>query len=261
MHRTTAAAPLRTLLRTTAAAVACAALPAATGCGLFGPEEVRVDIFSTHFGAPINGIIPDYGADGGPRRWTNEEGWKIDLLDGYVVITAASVVDCDGVEHPMDLSFGPVVEHLLFTDRDVITFGTTKVEEGELCKVIVEYGPYRAEDAAMVASPFPIPTKVDLEGKSVFLSGVATLGEEKVGFMLASSASQTVEVDLRAPGGGPAPYALSASGSGGRVTVAKTYDAFFRGVDFATADLDALAGELVARIAAETAAYHGTTAY
>lgn len=233
----------------------------AGGCELFGPAMVQVDVYASHHGARIDGLIPDYGPDGAPRHFVNDQGWTIDILDAYVVITSAALVGCDGTTRTVDMVFGPAPEHMLFTDRDVVNVGSVEVPEGDYCKLLVEYGPYLAEEAAKSADPFPVATAVDLEGVSVLLSGVASKEMTNVNFTFTATESRAVEVDLQLPGEGPTTFAITEDLSDARVTVAKTYDAFFRGVDFAAYDPAAVSGQLLTILAVETSAYQGTTIY
>jgi hypothetical protein len=236
-------------------------LAAGGGCELFGEKLVQVDIFSAHYGSPVDGAYPEFGVNGGPRSWVNDQGWSVDILDGYFVITGVSLVECDGTTRSADMVFGPAPEHISFTDRDVLNVASITTPEGDYCRLLVQYGPYRKADADAVATPIEIPTAVDLEGVSVLLSGVARKGDVQVGFLLTSSGTRAVEVDLQKAGAGALPYTIAADGGDPRVTVGKAYDAFFHGVDFATLDEEALSGQLLTSLASVTAGYHGTDIY
>jgi len=236
-------------------------LAAGGGCELFGDKLVQVDIYSAHYGSPIGGAYPDYGVNGGPRSWVNDQGWSIDILDGYFVITGVSLVECDGATRNADMVFGPAPEHISFTDRDVLNVASIDTPEGDYCRLLVQYGPYRKAEADAVSTPIKIPTAVDLEGVTVLLSGVARKGDQQVGFLLTSSGTRAVEVDLQKAGQGTRPYTLVADGGDPRVTIGKAYDAFFHGVDFTDLDEEALSAQLLTALASATTGYHGTDIY
>lgn len=234
------------------------------GCGLLEADEsARVDVFVTHHAAPDpSGQIPPYGEALGKRTWVNDMGWEINLTEGYVVTTGVRLVDCDGVKREIDLAYGPLPEYLLTEDLDVVNMGGGEVPIGEYCSVIVDYGPYHEADAADAPKgKFPLQTDRALEGVTIFLAGIARLGDVTVPFELVNSDARIVDLELREANGVPTPYNVEAGVGALKVTLGKTYDPFFAGVDFNTVDQAALSAELMERLIAQSRAYHGTTIY
>lgn len=237
---------------------------AGPGCSLFEADDTaHVDVFTTHHAAPLpSGEIPAYGVATAARTWTNDMGWEVNLTEGYVVITGLRLVECDETKHDVPFAYGPLPEYLNNEDRDVTNMGGVDVPVGDYCSVIVEYGPYHVADT--VDAPkgaFPLPTGRDLEGVTIFLAGIARLGDVTVPFEFRSSDARIVELELREANGVAATYPVDAGVGALKVTLGKTYDPFFAGIDFSAFDAAAVSAGLMDQLIAQSRAYHGTTIY
>ncbi|HFE43889.1 MAG TPA: hypothetical protein ENJ18_00130 [Nannocystis exedens] len=236
------------------------------GCGLFDmTTDVGISVFAAHHPRRgDDGKFPEYGFDNKPRTWTNDAGWEVNLTESYIVITGASLVACDGTEYPLSTPFGPLPEYLNWTDFDVTVLGSTEIPEGDYCDLRVDYGPYRAEAAAMAnEDPHVVPSGRDLEGITIFLAGRAIKDDMTVDFALISGESNSSVFELREGDGMPAPFTVVDEGGGLKATIGKTYDRFFDGIDFATyeADSESINAGLMTILVEETRAYRGTTIY
>ncbi len=212
----------------------------------------------------MDGVLPTYGFNNSPRTWVNDMGWEINVTEGYIVITGASIISCAGDSYELDLPFGPVPEYITSTDLDVIVVGSAEIPEGDYCEIEVEYGPYRAEAAAMAAEgAHPIPSGRDLEGQTILIAGRASKDDVVVDFALMSGESSTMTLKIREGDGTPTTYDAVAGVGAQKATVGKTYDRFFDGIDFSTyeAEAEAINAGLMQILIDETRAYRGTTIY
>ncbi len=246
--------------------VASALVAGNAGCGLFDTSNpVDINVFAAHHARrDMDGLLPSYGFNNSPRTWVNDLGWQINVTEGYIVITGASIVSCDGEAFDLDLPFGPVPEYLNATDLDVIVVGSAEIPEGDYCELDVQYGPYRAEEAAMASEgAHPVPTGRDLEGQTIFIAGRASKDDVVVDFALISGESSEMRLKLREGDGTPTTYEAIAGGGAPKATVGKTYDRFFDGIDFSTyeAEAEAINAGLMEILVDETRAYRGTTIY
>jgi len=247
-------------------AVGLALVAGSSGCELFDQSSsVDLNMFVAHHPRrSVDGPYPEFGFDEKPRTWVNDQGWEINMTEGYIVMTAASLIGCDGVEYPIDLDFGPVPEYINSTDLDVTIAGGVEIEEGDYCDVSVEFGPYRAETA--MAAPngaHEIPTGRDLEGVTIFLAGRAIKDDVSVDFALISGESSSTTMKIREGDGTPATFDVESGVGSFKVTIGKTYDRFFDGIDFATydAEQETINGGLMPILIDETRGYRGTTIY
>jgi len=246
--------------------VASSLVAGSAGCGLFDTSSpVDINVFAAHHPRrDIDGVLPIYGYNNSPRTWVNDEGWEINVTEGYIVITGASIVSCDGEAFELELPFGPVPEYINSTDLDVIVVGSAEIPEGDYCELEVEYGPYSATTAAMATEgAHPIPTGRDLEGQTIFIAGRASKDDVVVDFALMSGEASKMTLKLRDGGGTPTTFEAVAGVGAQKATVGKTYDRFFEGIDFTTYDVEAdvINAGLMQILLDETRAYRGTTIY
>ena len=242
---------------------------AGAGCDLLGNDDTVTAINGAHHASRTDaGVLPDYGGDGEPRTFTNDLGWTITLTDGFVVTTAVRIETCDGEGVDLEMPFGPFPEYWLDLDKDVTDFARGPLKKGEYCKLIVEYGRYLADTAAMAAdAPFPVDSLERIEGATLTLIGYAERddgmgGVETKSFALRSAETVNVAVSLE-----------TITSKGGRfrvagdeqnqidLTVSKTYDQFFAGVDFASFDPAALEADLPRLLGEQTGVIVGTSLY
>jgi hypothetical protein len=240
--------------RLSSASLALAAVSfLAGGCDLLdvlnAPGDTLVTVFANHHATPEDGRVPDRGGDGELRVFENDEGWTVHLTEGLITTKGATLERCDGVESAVDFYFGSVAEDLRSADLDRTTLGGTEVGAGAFCGLTVHYGQFSAEtDEA--------PTVRDLavvDGTTIYLAGYAERGEQTVPFEIAVEAERDVHIDFEdLPGGelrisGDEPFPVE-------LTVSKTYDRFFDGVDFGTVSADDLQQNALAVLELETRA-------
>lgn len=236
------------------------------GCELFDTSQpVDVNVFAAHHPRRgMDGTYPDYGFNDSKRTWVNDAGWEINVFEGYIVLTGAEMIGCDGASYPVELPKGPFPEYINFLDLDVKNIGALQVPEGDYCEFRVTYGPYDPSVAA--AAPegaHPLPTQRDLSGTTISLAGTAVKDGTPVDFHLTTGASQTVTLKLREGDGTPAEYEIIDGVGTFKVTVGKTYDRFFDGIDFTdyAAQAQAINDGLMQVLVDETRAYRGTSIY
>ena len=221
-------------------ALACGSLIA--GCDEEGGALLYV--FSTHHATPEDGVFPDRGGEDMPRVFDNDMGWTVTLLETYVTINSLTVVGCDGTAYPLEMFWGPCPESMREEDLDILTVGGRKMPEGNYCELVVGYGPYATPDVEPEDQDtrHNIPANADIDGSTVYINGGASTGvdgEEPIEFELTNSRDLTVELDLSNLGGPGKPLHIGAEEAFPKeLTVSKTYDRYFDGVDFTTLDTD-----------------------
>ncbi len=243
--------PARSLRRLALTAGLLASVSAA-GCDLVDAIEelegnrVGIHVYLTHHASPQDGTIPDFGGDGEARVFENDQGWTITLLEGFITTQELTLHRCDGAAVPVDLYWGSIAEDLRAKDMDLFTIGGVEVTQSQFCGLSVVYGPFDAESGTA-------PRSADLmDGNTVLIHGYAKRGEEMVPFEIDVAASVEVYLDLSTiRGGGP----LTITGREYfpvELTLAKTYDLFFDGIDFATMDPADLEQQVLSVLELET---------
>lgn len=234
--------------KTTLGVFALTALTALSGCdqlfdALGEDSSTVVNVFATHHATPTDGLVPDRGGDGEVRVFDNDEGWTVNLTEGFVTISGVTLDRCDGMAMPVDLYLGSVPENLKQADLDRISVGGTEVGAAEFCGMTVHYGPYNAE-----SDPSPEGIEAEaIDGTTVHLKGFAERGEAQVQFEVEVAERLDVHIDLAQPlrVTGDEPFPLE-------ITLAKTYDRFFDGVDFDDVDELDLEAHVTAILELET---------
>lgn len=237
------------------------ALLAASTLGLAGCDllvkEAKVYVAITHHATRTpEGVLPDYGEPDFPRTFVNDLGWEVTLAEGVVVHTAAQIESCEGEAFDMAMPHGPLPEYQLDRDQMQSDFATVNLPEGTYCKLRVEYGRYlRATAEAAEDTPHELKGHTELEGVTVYLAGTADKLDgagESINWGFKTSETTIVELDLSTIENGR-PFTVTGDEPNGKfMTVAKTYDAFFRGVDFAALDDAAIEASLLETLSAET---------
>lgn len=233
------------------ASLALAAVLASGGCDLVDAlsheGDTLVTVFSNHHATPTDGFVPDRGGDGELRVFENDAGWTVHLTEGLITTEGVTLHRCDGAQAPIEFYFGSVAEDLRSADLERKTLGGTEVGAGELCGVTIHYGPFSADtDNA--------PGQMDeaqMDGLTLFLQGYAVRGEETIPFEIAVESPADVFTDLAELPGGP----LKIKGDEAfpvELTVSKTYDRFFDGIDFAVLTDDGLSHNALAVLQLET---------
>lgn len=215
----------------------------------------KVSLAISHHGSrDQDGRLPNYGEDGGARVFTNDLGWEITLSEAVIVMTAAQIESCSGESFDFELPYGPLPEYQLAQDQDRVDFAMIDLPEGTYCKLRVEYGRYQS---ALAEQAFDVPYRVEgnasVEGLTIYLAGQAKSPEgEKVHFGFKTANTEIVELDLSKSEDGR-PYTVTGKEPNGKaMTVGKTYDAFFRGLDFAAYDAAAVETSLLKVLSEET---------
>ena len=232
---------------------------ALSGCDLFGlgPEPTSlVQVLVTHHATPEDGTFPDRRSALGDQEFDNDTGWTVTLDEAFVVTATATLQACDGAELPVDRYWGPLPENLGAADLDAFTFGGIDVAPGSYCSISVTYGPYEAP--AETTRMHEMPDDEDaLRGATFYLAGFARRGDETVEFELTTSERLVIDLPIEAEDGGP----LEVSGEEPfplELTLSKTYDRLFDGIDFATAPTAELSANALAVLALETRLSAGT---
>lgn len=239
------------------------------GCDLLGPGDTVTAINGAHHaGRNDAGVLPNYGEPDESRVFTNDLGWTITLSDGFVVTTAVRIETCDGKSLDLEMPFGPFPEYWLDRDKNVTDFARGPLNEGEYCMLHIEYGAYLADTATAAAdAPFAVKRAEALEGTTLSLIGYAERDDGMGGFIThpfvlgsAETVSVSLPIDKVASKGGP----FKVSGEEPNqlnLTVGKTYDQFFAGIDFDDFDPAALEAELPRLLAEQTGVILGTSLY
>jgi len=241
--------------------VACAlgAMFASSGCDLFGlgPEPTSlVQMLVTHHATPEDGTFPDRRNGLGDQEFDTDTGWTVTLEEAFIVTASTTLHACDGAEFPFDRYWGPLPENLGATDLDAFTFGGIDVAPGSYCSISVTYGPYEAPEETARMHEMP-ENEEALVGATLYLSGFARKGDQTVEFELSSKDRLVIDLPIEADGGGP----LEVTGDEAfplELTLSKTYDRLFDGVDFATMPSGELEANALAVLALETRLSPGT---
>lgn len=239
------------------------------GCDLLGDSETVTAINGAHHASRNeDGVLPNYGEPDEPRVFTNDLGWTITLTDGFVVTTAVRIETCDGEGVELEMPFGPFPEYWLDRDKNVTDFARGPLEAGAYCKLIIEYGRYLADTATMAAdAPFPVQSAERLEGVTLALTGFAERDDGMGGvisksFALRSSETVSVTLPLDTLGAKGGQWRISGDEANRvNLTVGKSYDLFFAGVDFEAFDQAALEAELPRLLAEQTSVVAGTSLF
>ena len=239
------------------------------GCELFGSGDTVTAINAAHHaGRNEDGVLPNYGEPDQSRVFTNDLGWTITLSDGFVVTTGVRIETCDGESIELEMPFGPFPEYWLDRDKNVTDFARSPLAEGEYCTLTINYGPYLAETAATAVDvPFAVKSAESVEGVMLSLSGYADRDDGMGGvftrsFMLRSAESVSVSLPLGELSSKGGPFKVSGDEPNRlNLTVGKTYDQFFAGVDFDAFDQAALEAELPRLLEEQTRVVLGTSLY
>lgn len=217
-------------------------------CGAFDEGGATVFVFSTHHATPENGVFPDRGDDDKPRRFLNDLGWEVTLLESYVTISAVSLIRCDGQQFPLDMFWGPCPEDLRDKDLEVLTVAGRKVPPGDYCELWVQYGPYETpiiDEEEMTRHETPGTSEV--LGTSMYFDGGASIDPEAdpIQFFLTAAGEELVKLDTSTIADGSPLRVDEKEDFPLELTISKTYDRFFDGIDFGTYDPAALEGNLL----------------
>lgn len=232
-----------------AALVFAPTLALVSGCDLFAAlteTSAIVDVFTASHSTPDEqGELPE--REGDQLVFTNDMGWEVFVDEAYVTTTAVTLQACDGERFDIEMYWGAFAENLPETgDLEVQGVGAVRANSGTYCSVLVEYGPFEGGDTPM--------DNPDAIGTTVYIAGKALKDGVIVPFTWKTSVALEVEVDISEVQQGKPFEIRKTEYVSKKLTVAKTYDRFFDGVDF-----DAL-GELgqddIDSLLADTLTHH-----
>ena len=219
-----AEAPMTRSLAALLPAVLLPTLTLATGCDLLDQLNTHsgiVDVFATSHGTPDEeGNLP--ARNGQQLIFVNDLGWEIFVDEAYITTAGVSLQACAGDTFDVQMYWGPLAEDVgLTADSEHTGLGGVRVESGTFCEMIVDYAP--------VAEEVDNPEAV---GATVFLTGSALKDGQHVDFVWRSEIAVEVEVDISTIDDGK-PFEISDTQAvPDKLTVSKSYDRFFDGVDF-----------------------------
>lgn len=182
-----------------------------------------VDVFTTSHSTPDEaGNIPSNNGD--QLVFANDMGWEVFVNEAYVTTSAVTLLACDGESFNVEMYWGALAENIATTaDNEVEGVGGVRANSGSYCDLVVEYGP---------ADEVDLPAAM---GATVFLTGSAVRGDEHVDFTWRSDAELDVQVDISGIQNG-GPFSISTDQHlSKRLTISKTYNHLFDGVDFSEA--------------------------
>lgn len=227
------------------------------GCEALLEPKTKLSLAISHHGTrDEKGVLPNLGEADAARVFVNDKGWQINLAEGVIVMTAAQVESCAGESFDFELPYGPFPEYQLAQDQDLVDFASVELPEGTYCKLRVEYGRYQSSLAEQAFdTPYQLHGHASVEGLTVYLAGTAvdpSGAHEGANWKFQTNQTTIVELDLSAADDGR-PLTITGKEPGGKaLTVAKTYDAFFRGIDFSNYDPEAINDRLLEVLSAET---------
>lgn len=232
-----------------------ASIAATSGCEL---EEggALVHVFSTHHATPEDNLFPDRGDDDQPRVFDTDLGWTVTLVESYVTTVAITLFRCDGTPLDLNMFWGPCPEDLRHKDLEPLTVAGLKASPGRYCGLEVTYGPYElpAEEDDHEQVRHTTPSSTAMQGATVYLRGAARMGADgdPIPFELRFTEELPIMLDLSQLDGIDSPMRVHHKENFPKeLTVSKTYDRFFDGIDFEDfdpAELEASLGDVLVSV-------------
>ncbi|MCA9696098.1 MAG: hypothetical protein KC431_01150 [Myxococcales bacterium] len=236
-----------------AAALLVPALAFSSGCDFLDQltqKTAVVDVFATSHGEPDEmGNLPNRNS--GQLVFVNDMGWEVFVNDAIVTTEGVTLKSCDGEGFAVEFYWGAFAEEISsIPDFDVTGLGGVRADSGEYCDLKVEFGP--SAEGMDIA---------DANDTTVYLAGSAVKGDTHVDFVWKTDVAFDINVDISKIKDNR-PFNISDNEAvSKKLTVAKSYTAFFTGIDFdlelSQADIDAL---IVDTLKTSTMAYVGTVA-
>ncbi len=252
--------PLSRFTKLRALALVCLT-PTLGACALLESLEddgSLVNIFVSHHATPRDGDFPDYGFEQAPRIFDNDQGWTVTLAEAYVTVTGVQVQACSGRATNVDLYWGPCAEDFIGTqDTNVVGIGGVQVGAGNYCALNVLYGPFDFAVAQGGDTAHELPDNDMVDGTTVYLRGKAEKGEESVQFEWSTQEQLVVALDISTlEAGGPVNIAHDEAFPKD-LTIGKSYDRFFEGIDFANYSQADLRAAVISSLEFDTRAHFG----
>ena len=247
--------------RTLAAAAALTFTAAfGSGCDLIDAFKnegtTLVQLMVTHHATPQNGTFPSLSV-GDAATFETDEGWTVSLRTAYLTTASASLHGCSGGTVDFDTFNGPLPEDINAEDLDLLTFAGVEVEASSYCGMTVEYGPFVADDATARAYEMGDDAN-KIRNATYYFEGVARKGEVSVDFELTGNGTAVAELDLSTIHSGGPLRITSDEAFPVDLTLSKTYDRFFDGVDFSSASQEDMDANIMAVLELETRIAFGT---
>jgi hypothetical protein len=226
------------------------------GCDAALPnDESQFVVLAAHHATPVNGEF-EAKAEDEPRVFETDTGWTVTLIEPVVTTTGVILRDCYGGSAWLDMYWGSFPEDMTDEDLETLTVAGMTVPPGEYCALHVDYSGYEPppDDATLREAPpcFPAPANEEIVGSSIFLRGSAERRGEMVQFQFRVTDGIRVSLDLSTLEDGGPLTVLSREAFVRAVTVSKSYDRFFDGVDFANFDQNDVEATLPAVLENET---------
>lgn len=242
-------------------ALAVALLLAGSGCSeLFNGKSVAtVRLFATHAGTPTDDGFPDYGDSITTRVFTNDLGWQLSLAEVYVTTAEVRLVECSASSgQAIEMFWGARPEDFVGADdRKSLALGAVTLDDGHYCHVDITFGPYLPSPRS---ADQPKPKNPMIEGNTILIVGTARRGEgatlEEVPVQLVSDATVTARADIAEIDNGQ-PFTLDDEHFPRDLTILKTYDTFFDGIDFSVATPADIEAAVLASLERDTVIYPG----
>lgn len=243
-------------------------LVSSSACGelvdlIDGDSEATVRFFATHAGTPGADGFPDYGDSLTTRVFVNDMGWQLSLSELYVTTAEVRLVPCAASSGTaIEMFWGACPEDFISTDdRESLPLGAVTMIDGDYCSVDVTFAPF-VEPAE--SSDHNNPSNPMITDNTILITGVARRGEgsnlEEVPFEIVSDATITARADIsKIDSGGP--FTLFEENFARDLTILKTYDSFFAGIDFATATPADIEAAVLASLELDTRIYDGNEVF
>jgi hypothetical protein len=235
---------------------------ASSGCGLglFGTTTATVRFFATHAGTLGDEGYPDYGDHETTRVFVTDMGWQVALSEVFVTTAEVRLIPCEAsTGTPIEMFWGPCPEAFVSTnDLESVPLGAVTVDDGTYCDIDVVFGPFVAPPGG--DEHIAVGNQM-IQENTLVVTGIARRGEgatlEEIPFQIVSDVEIVARLDtstLEADG----PIVLEDENFPRDLTIIKTYDRFFDGVDFATATPADIEAAILTALEFETVVYDGT---
>lgn len=239
--------------------LALLALSTVSGCVWFEEDKGgQINVYTAHHGTAVESAFPEYGDEGISRIFQNDLGWTIRLSEAYVTTKSVELLECAGPATPISLYWGPWAE-------DIIQVGDTMVEgiggvtslPASYCAVRVDYAPFQYAEIT-TGGGGNAPANPEMDGQMVLLNYVAEKDNNTVSGFFKSGATVSTVIDTSSLDGGQPITVTDDQRVPVEVTLSKTYDSFFEGIDFNTATEADLEAAVLAALENDTKVTLGT---
>ena len=202
-----------------------------TGCSLFdGLNDQFADdgsvlsVFATHHASPYNGVFPPRD---GPPRFVTDMGWDVVLADAYITTTGATLFSCATEKRrSLEMYWGALPEDLRDLDLVTTPIGGVGLDSGDWCGINVQYGPFMPGEDGDYEMGNP-----DAIGTTMYIQGLASKDGMDVPFEVIVDEPVAVIVSMTDIDGGRPLKVTDTKDIA--ITISKSYDRLFDGIDFA----------------------------